>query len=180
MPARLLRLRPLVGGFSAVVGRQLGRTIRAEWEPFWIDTPPWTARCHVVTTNLNGTLVPERRTLPGWSGANQIPLLTSNATGMVGILFTPLGSNLTCQLVYRTTGGSVVYSKPVRSGPVSLAPPPGRPIRNNVVVAVVVNSDYRHLGEFSRTNKFDYRLPIAGPGTAGVVRPADIATRWYR
>jgi len=172
------------GRWSAAFRRLLddnwGRTIRAEWEPFWIDTPPWTARCYVVTTNLNGTLVPEWRTLPGWSGANQIPLLTSNATGTVRILFTPLGSNLTCQLVYRATDGSVVYSKPVGSGPVSLTPPPGKPIRNNVVVAVVVNSDYRYLGEFSRTNKFDYRLTIAGPGTAGVVRPADIATRWYR
>lgn len=172
------------GKWSAAFRRLLddnwGRTIRAEWSPFWIDCPPWTARCYVVTTNVGGTLIPEWRTLPGWSGANQIPLVTSNSTGTLRVLFTPIGSNMTCQLVYRATDGSVVYSKPVRSGPVSLTPPPEKPIRNNVVIAVIANTDYLYLGEFSRTNKFDYRVTISGPGTAGIVRPADIATRWYR
>lgn len=166
--------------FKKLLDDNWGRTIDQEWSPYWIDCQAWIARCYVVTTNVGGTLIPERRTLPGWSGANQIPLTTSNSTGTVRVVFTPLGSNMTCQLVYRATDGSVIYSKPVRSGPCSLTPPSGKPIKNNIVIAVVCNTDFVYLGEFSRTNKFDYRLTISGPGTAGVLSTASIATRWYQ
>lgn len=166
--------------FKKLLDDNWGKTIDQEWSPYWIDCQAWTARCYVVTTNVGGTLVPERRTLPGWSGANQIPLTTSNSTGTVRVIFTPLSSNMTCQLVYRATDGTVIYSKPVRAGACSLTPPPGKPIKNNVVIAVICNTDFRYLGEFSRTNKFDYRLTIAGPGTAGVSGTANIGVKWYQ
>jgi hypothetical protein len=157
-----------------------GASIGAEWSPYWINCPTWTARCYVVTTNNAGTLTPERRTLPAWSGANQIPLTTATATSTVIVNFTPLGTNMSCQLAYRATDNSVIYSKPVSSGACTLTPPAGKAIKNNVVVAVICNTDFIYNGESSRTNKFDYRLKITGSGTSGVSGTAAIATRWYQ
>lgn len=80
--------------------------------------------------------------------------------------------------VYRVTDSSVIYSKPVSSGTCSLTPPSGKPIKNNVVVAVICNTDFRYNGESSRTNKFDCRLKITGTRTAGVTGTASIASKW--
>lgn len=165
--------------YKALLNNNWGLTIDQEWAPYWIDCAAWTARCYVVTTNSGGVLTPERRTLPGWSGANQIPLTTSSAISTVTVNFTPLGSNLTCQLVYRATDNSVVYSKPVSSGACTLVPP-AKAIKNNVVVAVICNSDFIYNGESSRTNKFDYRLQITGAGTTGITGAANIATKWWQ
>jgi hypothetical protein len=126
----------------------------------------------VVTTNVANTLIPERRTLPAWSGANQIPL-TVSGSGTVSVNFTPLGTNMSCQLVYRATDNSVVYSVPVTSGPCSLSI--SKPMKTNVVVAVICNTDYLFQGEYSRTNKHDYRITL---GT-GVTNTASIAAKWY-
>jgi hypothetical protein len=166
--------------YKALLNNNWGATIDQEWSPFWIDCPAWTARCYVVTTNNAGTLTPERRTLPGWSGANQIPLTAASATGNVTVHFTPLGTNMSCQLVYRAVDNSVIYSKPVSSGTCSLTPPAGKSIKNNTVIAVICNTDYIYKGESSRTNKYDYRLKITGAGTSGVLSTANIATKWYQ
>ena len=166
--------------YKALLNNNWGITIDQEWSPYWIDCAAWTARCYVVTTNNSGTLTPEQRTLPGWSGANQIPLTVASGTGTVTVNFTPLGTNMSCQLVYRATDNSVVYSKTVASGVCALTPPAGKPIKNNVVVAVVCNTDYAYNGESSRTNKFDYRLQISGVGTAGVTGVANIASKWWQ
>jgi hypothetical protein len=168
------------GAYTALLNNNWGASIEPEWEPYWINAPVWTARCYVVTTNDGGTLTPERRTLPGWSGANQIPLTTISATGNVTVNFSPLGTNMSCQLVYRATDNSIIYGLPVSSGPCSLTPPAGKAIKNNVVVAVICNTDFRYNGESSRTNKFDYRLTITGGGASGVSGPANIATQWYQ
>jgi hypothetical protein len=166
--------------YKSLLNNNWGITIDQEWSPYWIDCPAWTARCYVVTTNNSGTLTPEQRTLPGWSGANQIPLTVASSTGTVTVNFTPLGTNMNCQLVYRATDNSVIYSKPVASGTCSLTPPSGKAIKNNVVVAVICNTDYIYNGESSRTNKFDYRLKITGTGTSGVSGAANIATKWWQ
>lgn len=168
------------GACKKLLNDTWGAVWEEEWSPYWINCDPWTARCYVVTTNSSGTLTPEARTLPGWSGANQIPLTTANATGNVTVNFTPLGTNMSCQLVYRATDNSVFYSKPVSSGSCSLTPPAGKAIKNNVAVAVICNTDFLYTGEYSRTNKFDYRLKITGPGTSGVSGTANIATQWYQ
>jgi len=168
------------GAYKTLLNNNWGVTIDQEWSPYWIDCPAWIARCYVITTNNSGTLTPERRTLPGWSGANQIPLTVSSSTGNVTVDFTPFGTNMTCQLVYRATDNSVVYSKPVSGGPCSLTPPAGKAIKNNAVVAVICNTDFMYNGESSRTNKFDYRLKITGAGTAGVSGAASIAAKWFQ
>lgn len=165
--------------YKALLNNNWGLTIDQEWSPYWIDCAAWAARCYVVTTNSGGVLTPERRTLPGWSGANQIPLTATSAIGTVTVNFTPLSSNLTCQLVYRATDNTVVYSKPVSSGTCTLTPP-AKAIKNNVVIAVICNSDFIYNGESSRTNKFDYRLQIAGAGTTGISGAANIATKWWQ
>jgi hypothetical protein len=121
-------------------------TIAPEGSPVWINCGTWTATCYVSTTNSGGTLVPNSLTLPGWSGANQIPLTVSGATGStISVNFTPLGNNMSCQLVYRATDGSAVYSQPVASGTCSLRL--DKAVKNNVVVAVICNTDFIYNGE---------------------------------
>jgi len=146
--------------------------IKAEYPPLWIDCPAWTATCYVATSLKDRTLAPEARTLPGWSGANQIPLAVSG-TGTISVTFNPIGRNMSCQLVYRATDGSVIYSKPVSRGTCSLTPP--KPIKNNVVIAVICNTDYLFEGDETRKAKYDYRLTL-GTGIEGT---ADINRKWW-
>ena len=144
--------------------------IQQEYSPYWMAVPVWNATCYVVTTNVGGTLTPENRTLPGWSGANQIPLTVSGSTASV--TFNPQGANMSCQLVYRDTSGKVRYSYPVASGVCSI---PLQNVLNNVVIAVICNTDYIYQGEYSRTNKFHFTLTL---GT-GVTGTANIYTKWF-
>ena len=146
--------------------------LQEEWSPYWIDVQPWNATCYVSTTNSGGTLIPSTETLPGWSGANQIPL-TVSGTGTINVNFQPIGANMQCVLVYRATDNSVVYSKPVASGTCSLTLT--KPVKNNVVIAVICNTDYIYEGEATRKAKFDYRLT---PGS-GVTGTASITTQWF-
>jgi hypothetical protein len=149
-----------------------GRPIGAEWEPYWINCEIWNATPYAKTTvDENGVLIPEQRTTPGWSGANQIPLEVSG--NFVSVDFQPIGENMSCQLCYRATDGTAVYSKPVTSGTCALRldKSPAR----NVVIAVICNTDYIYKGEETRKKHYDYRLkPLTG-----VTKAADIFTRWY-
>jgi hypothetical protein len=161
------------GAVRALLDSQFGTTIKAEWEPSWMSPANWSATPYARTTN-NGTglLSPEARTTPGWSGANQIPL---KVTGdLVTVNFLPMSPNMSCQLCYRTTSGQTVYSNPVFGGECSLklvqAP------ANNVVFAVICNTDYIYLGEATRKAHFDYRLQLV----TGVTGVADINTKWYQ
>lgn len=155
----------------ALLNAHFGQSIGAEWQPSWLNPAPWIATPYAKTTNNSGLLTPEARTLPGWSGANQIPLqVTGN---MVTVNFEPIGANMTCQLVYRTTSGTPVYSQFVSSGACSLrldqAP------ANGVVIAVITNTDYIYNGETTRKAHYDYRLRLV----TGVTGTADVNTKWY-
>lgn len=158
--------------YKLLLNNNWGASIHAEYTPYWINCSNWTATCYVITTNASGTLTPEHRTLPGWSGANQIPL-TVSGSGTVSVNFQPLGTNMSCQLVYRATDNSVVYGIPVASGTCSLTL--AKPVKNNVVIAVIVNTDYVYNGESTRTNKFDYRLALG----ANVTGAASVNTKWF-
>lgn len=148
-----------------------GSTIRTEYTPAVAEVEPWTASMYAKTTDSSGVLVPEARTLPGWSGANYVPLKV--AGNLVKVGFKPIGQNMSLQLCYRAVDGTPVYGVPATSGSATLrldkAP------ANGVVIAVVANTDYKYLGEATRKAKFGYRLV---PET-GVTGAAEINRKWY-
>jgi hypothetical protein len=161
--------------YKKLLDNTWGLVIKAEYEPIWIHCKPWKATCYVATSYDKGrrTLTPEQRTLPGWSGANQVPLKVEG-TGTVRVDFRPLGRNMTCQLVYRAKDGSVVYSRPVTKGACMLDLQ--KPVKNNVVIAVVCNTDYVFKGHATRKAKYNYRLKLG----KGIKAPADIHTKWWK
>lgn len=148
-----------------------GSTIKTEYTPAVAEVEPWTASMYAKTTDSSGVLVPEPRTLPGWSGANYVPLKVSGNLVKVG--FRPIGQNMSLQLCYRAADGTPVYGVPVTSGSATLrldkAP------ANGVVIAVVANTDYKYLGDATRKAKYDYRLV---PET-GVIGAAETTKKWY-
>jgi hypothetical protein len=157
----------------ALLDAYMGTTIQEEWSPYNIDCNPWTATPYVETSNNgSGLLTPESWTTPGWSGANQIPLTVSG--NEVSVNFQPIRTNMRCQLCYIATDGSRVYSEIVPSGTCSLTLT--KSPANNVVIAVITNTNYIYEGESTRTAHFDYRLQL---GT-GVTEAADINTKWYK
>ncbi|MBN1387841.1 MAG: T9SS type A sorting domain-containing protein [Bacteroidales bacterium] len=160
------------GAIIDLLDSQFGIPVKAEWSPSWLNPDTWIATPYVKTTNNGGGLLtPEYRTTPGWSGANQIPLVVSGE--VVTVNFQPIGPNMTCQLCYRTRDGKTVYSNPVYGGDCSLdldLEP-----ANNVVFAVISNTDYIYHGEETRKAHFDYRLQLV----EGVLGTADIYKRFY-
>lgn len=167
----LIDFGPWNNAILALMNAHFGQAIQAEWQPSWLNPAVWNATPYVQTTNNSGVLTPEARTLPGWSGANQIPLLVTG--NMVTVNFQPIGANMTCQLVYRSTTGVPVYSDFVSSGNVSLRL--DLPPANNVVIAVITNTDYIYNGESTRTAHYDYRLQLV----TGVTGTASVTTKWF-
>lgn len=167
----LVDFGPWKNAILALLNGHFGQSIGAEWQPSWMNPAVWIATPYVQTTNNGGVLTPEARTLPGWSGANQIPLTVTGNT--VTVNFQPIGANMTCQLVYRTTTGVPVYSQYVSSGNCTLRL--DAPAANNVVIAVITNTDYIYNGESTRTAHYDYRLQLV----TGVTGTANINTKWY-
>ncbi len=169
----LIDMHEWSGAIKKLLDANFNSTIGAEWTPNWINCTPWKATPYTKTwmrDEANKILTPEPRTTPGWSGANQIPL---KATGSeVAVNFTPLGENMTCQLCYRATDGTPVYSKPVSSGEcrLKLEKTPA----NNVVIAVICNTDYVFEGETTRKAHFDYRLQLV----EGLSK-ASVYKKWY-
>jgi hypothetical protein len=155
----------------ALLDGVFGDSIEEEWQPSWLNPAPWIATPYAKTTNTNGTLRPDTTTLPGWSGANQIPLTVTGNT--VTVNFQPIGANMTCQLAYWTANGTPVYSQYVSSGncTLNLASTPA----NNVVIAIITNTNYIYEGETTRKAKFDYRLQLV----TGATGAANVNTRWY-
>jgi hypothetical protein len=144
--------------------------IGAEWQPSWMNPPAWKATCYAGSTQSGSTLTPEARTLPGWSGANQIPLTLSSGASCAEVTFNPTGANMTCQLVYQDTSGGIHYGTPVAKGTCSV---PVSNAKNNVVIAVISNQTYVYDGG---TTKYGYTLGL-GSGVSG---KADIYTQWYK
>jgi hypothetical protein len=160
--------------FMQLLNNNWKANIHAEYDPIWINCASWTATCYVKTTQSGQELTPEARTLPGWSGANQIPLkVGSRRTTQATVTFNPIGENMSCQLVYRDTAGKVHYGVPVSRGPCRI---PVTNVKDDVVVAVICNTDYIYKGEATRTAKYDYTLTLAD----GVTGQADIYTPWYK
>ncbi|WP_062064574.1 cellulose-binding domain-containing protein [Cellvibrio sp. OA-2007] len=165
---------PWSNAFKVPINNNWGRTINAEPVAGGILQDPGAHRLtfYSATTQEGTTLIPNSTTLPGWSGANQIPLkVTGNK---VRVNFQLIGQNMRVQLAYRAADGSAVYSKPVTSGEACLdltkAP------KNGVVVAVVSNVDHLYNGEETRTRKHDYRLQLL----EGVTSTAALYDKHYQ
>lgn len=154
--------------------------VEQEWSPYWKKVDPWLAtpyanmyRCDEVDSA--GWWRPEWRTTPGWSGANQVPLHVKGDVGtMVSLHFKPLGQNMVCMLCYRTKQGKIFYSQPVEGEGDVMMELQAVPA-NNVVIAVVCNTDYIYKGEETRKKHFDYRLRMG----EGVYQPAKAQLKWY-
>jgi hypothetical protein len=157
-----------IGLLDSAFGAEHG----VECQPAYQNPPQWKYTPYVATTREGDTLIPEGRTLPGWSGANVIPLTVSGSRASVD--FQPIGDNMTCQLAYRTTTGEPVYGQYVSSGEcsVNLTEPPA----DGVVLAVVTNTDHIYEGDATRWAKYDYRLQLG----EGVTGQASINTKWYK
>ena len=155
-------------------------SIKQEWSPYLKEVEEWKATPYANMykcdeTDSIGWWKPEYRTTPGWSGANQIPIhVTGNKGDVVRIYFEPLGENMECQLAFRTKRGKVYYSQPVQgAGEVSmeLVDVPA----NNVIFAVVCNTDYIYKGEKTRKAHYDYRLKMMDCA----YQPASSSYKWY-
>ena len=153
------------------------RSIAAEWEPSSMTAEPWTATPYVKTSydSTTQTLTPEKRTTPGWSGSNQIPLNVTQAGlgDTVMVNFLPEDENMTCQLVYRTKEGTPVYSKPVSKGKCGILI--NKLPANGVIIAVVTNTNFIYKGEETRTAHFNYQIQLE----KGILRKASIYKKWY-
>lgn len=176
-----------VGKWNTAINNLLdnnwGLTIQQEWAPYKIKVEPWTATCYANMSLCQGGdsvaehwWKPEYRTTPGWSAANQIPIHVRGTVGnVVKIYFKPLGKNMVCQLAYRTKRGRLHYGHPV-SGEglvgIELKEAPA----NNVVFAIVSNTDYEYKGEETRTAHYDYRLRMLD----NAYQPADAHQKWYK
>ena len=134
------------------------------------DVEPWLATPYVKTTLTGITLTPEERTLPGWSGANQIPLTITAGASCVSVDFKPTGTSMSCQLVYQDSAGKVHYGTPVTTGTCSI---PVSNVKNSVVIAVLSNTDYIFDGG---KKKYGYTIDLG----EGVSATADINKQWYK
>ena len=123
-----------------------------------------------------GWLKPDELTLPGWTGANIIPVKVEGDRLLVA--FQPYGDkstdeNMSCQLCYRTAEGKTVYGNPFKSGSYLLDLSKDRPA-NDVVFAVVCNLHYTFENANVRKNKYDYRIRFSANA-----HPANIHKSWY-
>lgn len=167
----LLDMKRWSNATKQLLNDNFGSKIGSEWSPYKINVATWVATPYAKTTDSAGVWIPEPRTTPGWSGANEIPMKVSGGT--VSVAFLPIGQNMTLQLCYRATDGTAVYGVPVGSGTATLRLDKA-PI-NDVVFAVICNTDYKYLGEATRKAHYDYRLkPLTG-----VVSAADVNSKWY-
>lgn len=155
-------------------------SIKQEWAPYLKEVEVWKATPYANMYKCNetdslGWWKPEYRTTPGWSGANQIPIHVSGEKGdIVRIYFEPLGDNMECQLAFRSKRGKVYYSQPVQGAgevTIELADVPA----NNVIIAVVCNTDYIYKGEATRKAHYDYRLKMMD----NAYQPASSNYKWY-
>lgn len=168
----MLDMKKWSNACKRLIDDNFGSSIGPEWEPHWINCDTWKATPYVKTTDDgNGLLTPEERTLPGWSGANQIPLMVNGT--MATVDFQPIDANMTCQLCYRAKDGTPVYSTPVSSGTCRLQL--DKPPANDVVIAVVCNTDFIYKSDETRKKHYGYRLQL-GEGISGT---ADIYSKWY-
>lgn len=142
-------------------------------QPALINVERWKATPYAATAqDQDGYLIPDVKTLPGWSGANFVPIHVEGNEATV--FFQPLGKNMSIQLCYRTKDGKTFYSQPVYAGDCTISFAQGMPA-NGVIFAVICNTDYIFNGESTRTAKFNYKLKLE----QGAIKTASIDKNWW-
>lgn len=157
--------------YKANMGESIGSDVSGKTIEKWKATPYVQ-----MTEDETGWLVPEERTLPGWTGANIVPIDVA-ALEELTIAFRPEGentnaTNMSCQLCYRTAEGKTVYGNPFAEGSYRLDLTADRPA-NDVVFAVICNTDYKYTNTI-RKAKYDYRIKLCKDAAL-----ADIHTSWF-
>lgn len=167
------------GGFSegcrSLLNGSFLTTVKAEWEPYWIDVAPFRLTPYQTCkqNDADGWLAPDTITNPGWSGGNIIPVhVVGNGCR---IDFRPEDSQMRAQLCYRTKDGRTFYSQPVRCGQMLLSWDEDSRPANDVVFCVVCNTDYIYVDDSTRKKHFDYRIRL-GEGATAVASPE---VKWY-
>jgi hypothetical protein len=135
------------------------------------NPPDYLATAYAPTTTSGSTITPDDYTLPGWTGANQIPLNVSGSE--VRLNFNPEGANMRMQIAYWAEDGTAVYSQPTESGQLCLRL--DKPPKDGVVIAVVSNTDYIYEGDATRQAKYDYSIEMV----QGATSTADRETKWF-
>ena len=141
---------------------------------------PWKMTPYVETyLDEDGVrLFPEATTLPGWTGANIIPVKVKGDRVTVGfepyhIPNKPDPEDMVCQLCWRTTDGRPVYAEPFEHGECTVSLEGQQPA-NGVIFAVVCNRTYRFSSALLKTT-YPYYLTL-GEGTDGT---ASTQVRWF-
>ncbi|MDR0306572.1 MAG: hypothetical protein LBI42_07020 [Chitinispirillales bacterium] len=158
-------------------GRNLGPEGNAAGGNWFPNLPAWRATPYAVTTRANDALTPDSLTLPGWSGANQIPLTIPANMDMVTVELMADTANMTLQLCYRAADGTAVYSVPVNGivgGSVETSIRLDKRPANNVIIAVIASTDYIYRGDATRFAKYKYKIKVPSTVTA-----ADVNIRHY-
>jgi len=150
----------------------MGTRIYAEYST--APAADWTATPYAATTRGDGGwLIPDQATLPGWTGANIIPVTAEGES--VTVDFDPMGKNMSCQLCYRTAEGKTIYCTPVTEGECTIVTKVNKPA-NDVVFAVICDLDYTYSSVNMRANHYNYRIKL-GRGATGT---ADVHAPWYK
>ena len=134
---------------------------------------PWNMTPYVETSaGEDGWLIPEERTLPGWTGANIIPVKVKG--DKVTVTFDPgQEADMVCQMCWRTEDGTPVYAQPFESGSCTVSLK-GKQPANGVLFAVVCNRTYKYTPALLKKH-FSYRIALGG-GTDGT---ASVKTKWF-
>jgi hypothetical protein len=136
---------------------------------------------YAATTNQSGWLVPsDSSKLPRYTGRNFIPISVNSGATSVTVNFAPdaTGSkgttaDMRCQIAYRATDGTTVFSAPVSSGQttIQLTKAP----KNGVVIAVITNvtmSGYKTVTSYGwdPTERFGYKIQVTNGTAAATTR----------
>ncbi len=164
-------------GMRDLLNGSFGTVVKPEWEPYWINVPPFTLTPYqeISLNDMDGWYAPDTITNPGWSGGNIIPIHVDIPSGGCEVIFRPEDTQMRAQLCYRTKDGRAFYSQPVRCGSMILKWDSSNAPANGIVFAVPCNTDYIYTGDAQRKHHWDYRLKLG----KGAVGPASIRKKWY-
>lgn len=168
-------LNEFSNSYRTVTSGNFGGTVGPEWEPYNVNCAKWkmTPYAPMTKNDAEGWLAPDTLTNPGWSGGNQIPIHVSG--NHCEVFFRPEDTNMRAQLCYRTKDGQCYYSQPVLCGKMELNWDENSAPANNVIFAVVANTDYKYTGESQRKHHYDYRIKL-GDGALAV---ASKDIKWF-